>query len=72
MGLVVNDRVLVFGSGGIAYDADAETVALTGGAGAELAVTDDLSVRGQYAIQYYPNGIGTFHQGLVGLFWRLK
>jgi len=72
VGLVVDERVLVFGSGGIAYDADAEAIALTGGGGAEFAVTDDLSMRGQYAIQYYPNGLGTFHQGLVGLFWRLQ
>jgi opacity protein-like surface antigen len=72
VGLVVNERVLIFGSGGIAYDTDAQAVALTGGAGAEYAVTDALSVRGQYAVQYYPSGLGSLHQGLVGLFWRLE
>jgi len=72
IGLVVNEKVLIFGSGGVAYDTDAQAIALTGGGGAELAVTDALSVRGQYVVQYYPNGLGTFHQGLVGLFWRLE
>ena len=72
VGLVVDENVLIFGSGGIAYDTDAAAIALTGGAGAEFAVTDSMSLRGQYSVQYYPNGLGTFHQGLVGLFWRLQ
>jgi len=72
VGLVVDERVLVFGSGGVAYDTDAHAIALTGGAGAEYAVTDALAVRGQYVVQHYPNGLGTFHQGMVGLFWRLQ
>lgn len=72
VGIVVNDRVLFFGSGGVAYDTDASAMALTGGGGAEFAVTDTLSVRGQYSVQYYPSGLGTFHQGIMGLFWRLE
>ena len=71
VGLVVGEQVLVFGSGGIAYDADAEEMALTGGAGAELAVSDTISVRGEYSLQHYPSGLGTFYQGQVGVFWRL-
>ena len=72
VGFVVGDRVLVFGSGGIAYDGDAAQLALTGGAGAEFAVSDVLAIRGQYVLQYYPSGLGTFHQGLVGLVWHIQ
>ena len=42
------------------------------GAGAEFAVSDVLAIRGQYVLQYYPSGLGTFHQGLVGLVWHIQ
>ncbi len=49
LGVAVTDDVVLYGAGGAGIDLGppAETDALIGG-GVELAVTDDLTVRGQY------------------------
>lgn len=72
LGAQVTEVMLLFTSAGVGYDADAQELALTGGAGAEFALSDSLALRAQYSLQHYPSGLGTFHEGLAGVVFKFE
>jgi opacity protein-like surface antigen len=72
LGAQVTDTMLLFTSAGVGFDADAQEVALTGGAGAEFTLGDNVALRAQYGLQHYPSGLGTFHEGLAGVVFRFE
>lgn len=70
LGAQVTEAMLLFTSAGLAYDADARQLALTGAAGAEFMLADGIALRAQYSLQHYPGGLGTFHAGQAGVIFR--
>ncbi len=67
LGAKVTETMLLFTSAGVAYDSSAQEIALTGGAGAELAIADGLALRAQYEVHYYPSGLEPTHGGQAGV-----
>lgn len=72
LGAQVTDAMLLFTAAGVGIDAEAQELALTGAAGAEITLGDNIALRAQYGLQYYPSGLGTFHEGLAGVVFRFE
>ena len=52
--------------GGIA----GSSIALTGGAGAEIDLADGFALRAEYVVQHYPSAASTYHGGQAGVVFK--
>lgn len=72
LGARVTKQMLLYTSAGVGYDAAERQLALTGAAGAELALNDGVALRAQYSLAHYPEGGGTVHGGVAGVVLKLN
>lgn len=72
LGARVTKQMLLYTAAGVGYDAGERQLALTGAAGAELALNEGVALRAQYSLAHYPEGGGTVHGGLAGVVFKLN
>lgn len=67
LGARVTETMLLYTSAGVGYDTDLQSIALTGGAGAEIDLADGFALRAEYVVQHYPSAASTNHGGQAGV-----
>lgn len=67
LGARVTETMLLYTSAGVGYDTDLHSIALTGGAGAEIDLADGFALRAEYVVQHYPAAASTNHGGQAGV-----
>jgi hypothetical protein len=67
LGAQVTETMLLYTSAGLAYDTDMQSIAVTGGAGAEIDLADGFALRAEYVVQHSPAAASTNHGGQAGV-----
>lgn len=72
LGVLVSDDLLLYGTAGIGVVIDGAVWFGIAGAGAEFAVSENLSLRGQYQAEFRLSGSGAYQAVKFGPVWHFN